>query len=64
MADFRFEIEWRPRRQICLACGEEFPVVNIFNLNCPKCRQQCISCISGTELDIAYLEVEDVCAKS
>ena len=59
----KFEIEWRPRRQKCMSCGEEFPVEH-FQFDCPKCGSNASSCIGGTELDIAYLEVEDVCVKS
>lgn len=59
----KFEIEWCPRRQRCLACAEEFSVEN-YQLDCPKCASSATTCISGTELDIAYLEVEDLCAKS
>ncbi len=61
--DLRIEIDWRERRQKCLACGEEFPVKN-YQLECPKCGHSGTTCISGTELDIAYLEVEDICVKS
>lgn len=58
----KFEIEWCPRRQKCLACAEEFPVNN-YQLDCPKCGGSATTCISGTELDIAYLEVEELCVK-
>lgn len=59
----RLEVEWCPRRQKCLTCGEEFAVQD-FDLNCPKCGEGHSSCIGGTELDIAYLELEESCAKS
>ena len=59
----RLEIEWCPRRHSCLACGEEF-VVKDWVLACPKCGESRSSCVSGTELDIAYLELEEPCAKS
>jgi hydrogenase nickel incorporation protein HypA/HybF len=58
----KFEIEWCPRRQKCLACGEEFSVEN-YQLDCPKCGNSASNCISGTELDIAYLDVEEICVK-
>jgi Zn finger protein HypA/HybF involved in hydrogenase expression len=51
------------RRQKCLQCGQEFAVRDL-DLNCPKCGDSGTTCISGTELDIAYLEVEDLCVKS
>jgi Hydrogenase/urease nickel incorporation, metallochaperone, hypA/CobW/HypB/UreG, nucleotide-binding domain len=51
------EIEWCPRRQKCQVCGEEFSVAD-FEMACPKCGDGPSTCISGTELDIAYLELE------
>lgn len=56
-------VEWCPRRQKCLACAEEFNVDNM-ELSCPKCGSEHSACIGGTELDIAYLELEESCAKS
>ncbi len=63
LAHLRLEVEWCPRRQKCLDCGEEFAVQD-FALDCPKCAANKTSCIGGTELDIAYLELEEPCAKS
>jgi hydrogenase nickel incorporation protein HypA/HybF len=60
--NLKIEIEWRPRRQKCLACSEEFSVKD-YQLDCPNCGETSTACISGLELDIAYMEVEDVCAK-
>jgi hydrogenase nickel incorporation protein HypA/HybF len=59
----RLEVEWLLRRQKCLQCGEEFAVRDL-DLNCPKCGNTGTTCIGGTELEIAYLEVEDLCVKS
>jgi hydrogenase nickel incorporation protein HypA/HybF len=59
----RIEIEWLPRRQKCLSCSEEFAVKDL-DLNCPKCGDSRTTCTGGTELDIAYLEVEELCVKS
>jgi hydrogenase nickel incorporation protein HypA/HybF len=56
-------VEWCPRRQKCSACSEEFAVRD-FELACPNCGSSQTTCISGTELDIAYLELEEPCAKS
>lgn len=61
--NLNIEIDWRERKQKCLACGEEFAVEN-YQLECPKCGDTGTRCISGMELDIAYLEVEDVCVRS
>lgn len=63
LEDLRIEIEWCPRRQKCLSCGEEF-VVKDLELTCPKCGASRGTCIGGTELDITYLELEEPCAKS
>jgi hydrogenase nickel incorporation protein HypA/HybF len=62
LESLRLEVEWCPRRQKCLDCGEEF-VVREFDLNCPKCGGNKTGCIGGTELDIAYLELEEPCVK-
>ncbi|HTZ48828.1 MAG TPA: hydrogenase maturation nickel metallochaperone HypA [Verrucomicrobiae bacterium] len=59
----KLEVEWCPRRQKCLACEEEF-IVKDLNLVCPRCGADNSTCIGGTELDIAYLELEEPCAKS
>ena len=59
----KLEVQWCPRRQRCLACGEEYAVVD-FRLDCPKCGGTRSTCVSGTELEIAYLELEEPCAKS
>jgi hydrogenase nickel incorporation protein HypA/HybF len=63
LAHVLLEVEWLPRRQKCLVCGEEFAVQHL-ELNCPKCGDSRTTCVSGTELDVAYLEVEESCVKS
>jgi hydrogenase nickel incorporation protein HypA/HybF len=60
----KLEVEWCPRRQKCLACAEEFAVPSDLDLVCPRCSANHSTCIGGTELDIAYLELEEPCAKS
>lgn len=62
LARLRLEVEWCPRRQRCLNCGTEFAVCEL-DLRCPECNTDKTSCIGGTELDIAYLEVEEPCVK-
>ena len=59
----KLEVEWCLRRQKCLTCNEEFLVKDL-RLSCPKCGADRSTCIGGTELDIAYLELEEPCAKS
>ncbi|HUK87986.1 MAG TPA: hydrogenase maturation nickel metallochaperone HypA [Terriglobales bacterium] len=50
------EIEVKPRKQRCPACGLTF-VVKDYNLACPTCGAQQTECVSGDELDLAYLEI-------
>lgn len=59
----KLQVEWCPRRERCLACGEQF-IVHELDLTCPKCGANHSTCIGGMELDIAYLELEDSCVKS
>jgi hydrogenase nickel incorporation protein HypA/HybF len=63
LEDLRLEVEWCPRRQKCLDCGKEF-AVREFDLSCPQCGGNKTSCTGGTELDIAYLELEEPCVRS
>jgi hydrogenase nickel incorporation protein HypA/HybF len=64
LSNLKLEIEWCPWRQRCLACSEEYEVRNM-DVTCPKCNRNQTTCIGGTELDIAYLEMEEQpCAKS
>jgi hydrogenase nickel incorporation protein HypA/HybF len=63
LESLRLEVEWCSRRQKCLECGEEFAVQE-FDLRCPLCSSDKTSCIGGTELDVAYLELEEPCVKS
>jgi len=60
--NLKVEIEWCLRRQKCLGCGGEFAVEG-YELTCPKCGESRSTCIGGTELDIAYLELEEPCAR-
>lgn len=51
------EIEARPRRHRCPKCGVEFNVQD-YNTACPDCGASRTECISGDELELAYLELE------
>ena len=53
------DIEYCPRRQRCRACRQEFPAPESAT-RCPACGSPETACTSGEELDLAYLEVEDV----
>lgn len=63
LENLKLEIEWCPWRQRCRSCSEEYTVQNM-EVSCPKCGANHSTCIGGTELDIAYLELEEEpCAK-
>jgi len=52
------EIEFCPRRHRCQVCGRDF-VVHDYDSRCPQCESLETTCISGDELELAYLEVEE-----
>jgi len=52
------EIEFRPRRHRCPSCGKEFNVTN-YETNCPACGELATLFFGGTELELAYLEMEE-----
>ena len=54
----RLEIEYCPWRHRCGNCGKEFAVSD-FATACPACGNAATTLISGEELDIGYIEVED-----
>ncbi len=54
----RLDIEQVIRRQRCLDCSSEF-AVDRYTLECPGCGSLRGECLSGEELDIAYLELEE-----
>ena len=54
----QLEVELCPRRHCCLACTQEFDVHD-YEFKCPKCGETRSECISGDELALAYLEVEE-----
>jgi hydrogenase nickel incorporation protein HypA/HybF len=52
------EIQVCPRRHRCDGCGAEFDVKD-FDFRCPQCGSTRNECISGEELELAYLELEE-----
>jgi hydrogenase nickel incorporation protein HypA/HybF len=52
-------IERLPRRNRCDTCGNEFPVTDYLHLDCPRCGTFPTFNVSGDELDIAYMEIEE-----
>ena len=51
------ELEFIPRKQRCPKCEYEFRMTD-FDPRCPLCGEFATECVSGEELDIAYMEVE------
>jgi hydrogenase nickel incorporation protein HypA/HybF len=58
----KLSVELLPRRNRCHACGEEFAVPDYLHLECPKCGAFPTFNVSGDELEIAYMEYEEVTA--
>ena len=58
MAGLTLEVEYRAPRGRCRDCSREFEMRN-FALLCPSCGGTNAECISGDELEFAYLEVEE-----
>ncbi len=52
------ELELIPRVQRCSKCAYEFRMTD-FDPRCPLCGDLATQCISGEELDIAYMEIDD-----
>ncbi len=58
LSSLELAIEVCPRRHRCQACAREF-VVRDYDSRCPQCASLETVCISGDELELAYLEVEE-----
>lgn len=56
----QLEIEQVPRKNRCDKCGTTFEVLSIMELNCPRCDAFPTFNISGDEIEIAYIEAEDL----
>jgi hydrogenase nickel incorporation protein HypA/HybF len=54
----QIEIEFCPRRHRCSQCENVFAVAN-FSCECPVCGSADTRFVSGDELELAYLEVEE-----
>ncbi len=52
------EIENVPRRNRCSSCAKEFLVAD-YETQCPSCGAAATETISGHELELAYVELED-----
>jgi hydrogenase nickel incorporation protein HypA/HybF len=58
LAGLVLDIEYCAPRARCRDCRHEFEMRN-FDLQCPSCENTNAECISGDELQFAYLEVEE-----
>ena len=58
LESLQLEVEVCPLRHRCPDCGEEF-IVRDYDFHCPQCGSERGVWISGDELDLAYLEVEE-----
>ncbi len=52
------DIESIPRVQRCPKCQNEFRMTD-YDPQCPRCGEFMTECISGEQLDIAYMEVDE-----
>jgi hydrogenase nickel incorporation protein HypA/HybF len=58
LASLELAIEVCPRRHRCPVCTYDF-IVRDYDMRCPQCARLETTCISGDELELAYLEVEE-----
>jgi len=58
LAGVILDIEHCPRRQQCPGCRSTFVVEDLIT-TCPVCRNPATECVGGSELELAYLEVEE-----
>jgi hydrogenase nickel incorporation protein HypA/HybF len=54
----RLEIDLCPRQHRCHDCDCTF-IVRDYDFRCPKCQKIAAQCISGDELELAFVEVEE-----
>jgi hydrogenase nickel incorporation protein HypA/HybF len=57
LAGLALEVVTCPRRHRCSACGVEFEVVD-YDFQCPDCGEMRTECVSGAQLELAWLEME------
>jgi hydrogenase nickel incorporation protein HypA/HybF len=58
LAGLKLEIDISPRRHRCPRCATEFRVRD-YDPQCPHCGEVRTGCISGDELELAYIEMEE-----
>jgi hydrogenase nickel incorporation protein HypA/HybF len=54
----QLEIEFCPRQHRCGLCDRIF-IVRDYDCRCPHCHNLAAECVSGDELELAYVEVEE-----
>ncbi|MDZ7363260.1 MAG: hydrogenase maturation nickel metallochaperone HypA [candidate division KSB1 bacterium] len=59
LANTKLQIEWTPVQGKCRVCNHEFTVED-FVFACPACQSGQIEVTRGDELEIAFLEVDEV----
>ncbi len=52
------QIESCPIKYRCRACQDTFVVADYLT-SCPRCRLPATECVGGTELELAYMEIEE-----
>lgn len=52
------DIDFRPRRNRCRVCGTVFAVKD-YEVDCPECGAPATEPVSGQELELAYVELEE-----
>lgn len=58
VAGARLAVDTVPHRAWCRSCAAEFPVIN-FVARCPTCEEWSREVLSGTELQILEMEIEN-----
>lgn len=58
LAETALDIEAPARRHRCAACETTFEVVE-YDFTCPRCGSFQPECVGGTELELAFLEMEE-----
>ncbi len=52
------DIEFRPRQNQCVVCGTVFALKD-YEIQCPACGAETTEPVSGDELELAYVELEE-----
>ncbi len=54
----KLDIQTKTREHRCSSCRATFPVID-YRVACPLCGSSQTECVSGDELEVAYLELEE-----